>query len=121
MFDWVIPSEWEIHGAYIQNENKERLIDFRNSNVHVMSYSQPVHEKMTLDKLKLHLHYREDFPDVIPYRTSHSAHISRLNNNDRANYTLERRIGERLLNQELIIHALQCMTIILVIQLKLLY
>ncbi len=71
VFDWVIPSEWEIRNAYIQNESKERLIDFRNSNVHVMSYSQPVREKMKLDKLKLHLHYREDFPDAIPYRTSY--------------------------------------------------
>lgn len=71
VFDWVIPLEWEIRGAYIQNESKERLVDFRNSNVHVMSYSQPVQGKMTLDELRAHLHYRDDLPDAIPYRTSY--------------------------------------------------
>lgn len=71
VFDWIIPSEWEIRGAYIQNESKERLVDFRNSNVHVMSCSQPVQGKMTLDGLRPHLHYRDDLPDAIPYRTSY--------------------------------------------------
>ena len=71
VFDWIIPSEWEIREAYIQNESKERLVDFRNSNVHVMSCSQPVQGKMTLDGLRPHLHYREDLPDAIPYRTSY--------------------------------------------------
>ena len=71
VFDWIIPSEWEISGAYIQNGSQERLVDFRNSNVHVMGYSQPVQGKMTLDELKPHLHYRDDLPDAIPYRTSY--------------------------------------------------
>jgi len=71
VFDWIIPSEWEIRGAYIQNESKERLVDFRNSNVHVMSYSHPVQKKITLDGLRPHLHCRADLPDAIPYRTSY--------------------------------------------------
>ena len=71
VFDWVIPSEWEIRGAYIQNRRKELLIDFQESNMHVMSYSQPVRGKMTLEELKPHLYYREDLPDAIPYRTSY--------------------------------------------------
>ena len=71
VFDWIIPSEWKIRGAYIQNESKERLVDFQNSNVHVMSYSQPVRGQVTLEELKPHLYYLKDLPTAIPYRTSY--------------------------------------------------
>lgn len=71
VFDWVIPQEWVICGAYIQNRHGERLIDFKNNNLHVMSYSQPVCGEMTLDELRPHLHYREDLPVAIPYRTTY--------------------------------------------------
>jgi aminopeptidase-like protein len=71
VFDWTIPPEWEISDAYIQNKLGERLVDFHVSNVHVVSYSQPVQEKMTFGKLKSHLHYLKDLPEAIPYRTSY--------------------------------------------------
>jgi aminopeptidase-like protein len=71
VFDWVIPPEWEIRDAYIQNKLGERLVDFHVSNVHVVSYSQPVQERMTFEKLDSHLYYLKDLPEAIPYRTSY--------------------------------------------------
>lgn len=70
VFDWVIPPEWEIREGYIQ-KGGERLIDFNNNNIHVISYSQPVNEKLTFEELKPHLHYLKDLPDAIPYRTKY--------------------------------------------------
>ena len=71
VFDWTVPKEWNIRDAYIANSHGERVVDFRKCNLHVMSYSIPVHETMPLDKLKAHLFTLPDHPEWIPYRTSY--------------------------------------------------
>jgi aminopeptidase-like protein len=69
VFDWKVPKEWNITDAYVKNSKGERVIDFRESNLHVMSYSVPVHASMSIAELKEHLHTLPDHPDWIPYRT----------------------------------------------------
>lgn len=71
VYDWSIPKEWKIKEAWIKNSRGEKIIDFAVSNLHVISYSIPVHRKMTLEELKPHLHYHETLPHAIPYRTSY--------------------------------------------------
>lgn len=71
VFDWVIPKEWNITDAYIIDPNGEKIIDFKKSNLHVMSYSVPIKAKMTLDELKPHLYTIPEKSDVIPYRISY--------------------------------------------------
>ncbi len=71
VFDWTVPLEWTIRDAYIKNLRGERVVDFRRSNLHVVSYSQPVTRRFTLAELKAHLHSLPDRPDWIPYRTSY--------------------------------------------------
>ena len=73
VFDWTIPREWNIRDAYITNAAGERVVDFRNSNLHVISYSMPVHDRVSLETLKKHVFTLPDQPDVIPYRTSYYA------------------------------------------------
>src|SRR5229473_8310120 len=46
VFDWVIPREWNIRDAYIRNERGEKVLDFAQSNLHVMSYSVPVQQRI---------------------------------------------------------------------------
>lgn len=69
-FDWTIPKEWEIRDAWIKDPSGRKVVDFRASNLHVVGYSAPVHERLMLDELRPHLHSLPDRPDWIPYRNS---------------------------------------------------
>ncbi|MGA9778099.1 MAG: DUF4910 domain-containing protein [Verrucomicrobiia bacterium] len=71
VFDWVVPNEWNIQDAYIKNSRGDRVVDFRESNLHVVNYSVPVQKKMLLSELRPHLFTLPDAPDWIPYRTSY--------------------------------------------------
>lgn len=71
VFDWAVPKEWNIKDAYIKNSKGEKLVDFQKSNLHVLNYSLPIHEKVSLDELKAHSFSLPDKPDWIPYRTSY--------------------------------------------------
>ncbi len=69
-FDWVIPDEWTIRDAYIQDRSGQRVVDYDHSNLHVVSYSRPIHQKMRWSDLAHHVHSLPDQPDWIPYRAS---------------------------------------------------
>jgi aminopeptidase-like protein len=73
VFDWTIPREWNIRDAYIRNARGEKIIDFAQSNLHVVSYSVPVRKRVSLAELKKHIHTLPQQPDLIPYRTSYYA------------------------------------------------
>ncbi len=73
VLDWTIPREWNIRDAWIKNARGEKIVDFKQSNLHVMSYSVPVRQQMSLAELKKHIHTLPGQPDLIPYRTSYYA------------------------------------------------
>lgn len=71
VLDWSIPKEWNIHDAWIKDPYGKKVVDFKESNLHVVSYSIPVAKKISLVDLKKHIHTLEEYPDWIPYLTSY--------------------------------------------------
>ncbi|MFI9846115.1 DUF4910 domain-containing protein [Nonomuraea sp. NPDC051941] len=73
VLDWTIPREWNIRDASIKDAAGNKVVDFQDSNLHVVGYSVPVEATMSLEELRGHLHTLPEQPDLIPYRTSYYA------------------------------------------------
>lgn len=71
VFDWEVPREWNVRAAHVTGPDGRRVVDFADHNLHLVSYSVPVHATMSLDELRPHLHSLPDLPDRIPHRTSY--------------------------------------------------
>ena len=48
VFDWTIPKEWNINDAYIIDPHGKKIVDFKKSNLHVLNYSIPINQKISL-------------------------------------------------------------------------
>ena len=71
VFDWVIPKEWCINSAYIEDENGEKIISVKDNNLHVVGYSMPVDKWVELEELKEVVFTQPEQKSVIPYVTSY--------------------------------------------------
>lgn len=70
-FDWTVPDEWNIKEGYIIGPDGQKIIDFKNNNLHVISYSEPIDIQLSLSELKKNIYTDPDLPEAIPYRTSY--------------------------------------------------
>jgi len=72
VFDWTVPNEWNVRQAHVTDARTgRRVVDFADHALHLVGYSTPVRQRMTLADLRPHLHTLPEQPDRIPYRTSY--------------------------------------------------
>ncbi len=71
VYDWVVPDEWNIRGGYLETKSGERVVDFADSNLHVVNYSTPIDKELSFAELEPHLHTLPDLPEAVPYRTTY--------------------------------------------------
>ena len=70
-FDWKIPPEWNVKQAFIENTKKQKVINFKDNNLHLVGYSKKIRKKLNFNELKKKLYYLKEFPSYIPYITSY--------------------------------------------------
>ncbi|MCR5276679.1 MAG: DUF4910 domain-containing protein [Bacteroidales bacterium] len=71
VFDWTVPKEWNIRGGGIYRLSGEKVIDFKDSNLHILGYSLPIDRIVSREELLEHVYTQPDQPDWIPYVTSY--------------------------------------------------
>ena len=71
VFDWQIPQEWNISKAYVLDKYNKKIIDFKNSNLHVVNYSAPIDLSLKRNDLLKKIYSLPRLPDAIPYVTSY--------------------------------------------------
>ncbi len=46
VWTWKVPERYVVHEAYLETENGERVVDFKDSPLHIISYSLPVDQSL---------------------------------------------------------------------------
>ena len=71
VFDWIVPDEWNVKKAFVEDKFGKKIIDIKNNNLHLISYATPIKKKVTKKELLKNLHSLKNKPNAIPYITSY--------------------------------------------------
>lgn len=64
---WRIPEKWTCQQAYLETLDGQRLLDYADHPLHVVSYSLPFEGVVSRQELLNHLHVHPRLPDAIPF------------------------------------------------------
>lgn len=64
---WLVPEKWSVKEAYVEDLDGNRILDFKNHPLHVMSYSLAIDKIVTREELMSHLHTKPERPEAIPF------------------------------------------------------
>ena len=67
VWTWTVPEKWTCREAYLETLAGERLLDYADHPLHVVSYSLPFEGEVSREELLEHLHAHPRLPDAIPF------------------------------------------------------
>ena len=67
VWTWRVPERFVVHEAYLAEVDGDRILDFANNPLHIVSYSLPIDTILTWGELEPHLHYNLERPWAIPW------------------------------------------------------
>lgn len=67
VWTWRVPERYVVHEAYLEIEGGERVVDFADNPLHLVSYSEPIDQVLTWEQLEPHLHVNPERPHAIPW------------------------------------------------------
>jgi aminopeptidase-like protein len=67
VWTWKVPERYVVHEAWLAIEGGERVLDFENNPLHIVSYSLPVDRVLSFAELQPHLYFNEKRPHAIPW------------------------------------------------------
>jgi len=67
VWTWIIPEAWECQEAWLETIDGQRLLDYKDNPLHVVSYSLPHEGMINREELFSHLHTHPTLPDAIPF------------------------------------------------------
>jgi aminopeptidase-like protein/aminoglycoside N3'-acetyltransferase len=68
VWTWYVPERYNVRDAYLETEDGDRLVDFHDNPLHLVSYSLPVDALLSWKELEPHLYFNEKRPHAIPWK-----------------------------------------------------
>ena len=67
VWTWQVPERYIVHEAYLEMEDGQRIVDFAENSLSIVSYSLPIDKVLSWDELEPHLYFNEKLPHTIPW------------------------------------------------------
>ena len=64
---WVVPRKWSVDHGYVETVDGERILDFADHPLHLISYSASFEGRVSRDELSEHLHTHPTLRAAIPW------------------------------------------------------
>ncbi len=68
VWTWYVPERYAVREAYLETEDGQRIVDFKDNPLHIVSYSLPTDQTLTWEELEPHLYYNEKHPHAVPWK-----------------------------------------------------
>ncbi|MEI6290743.1 MAG: DUF4910 domain-containing protein [Chloroflexota bacterium] len=68
VWTWYVPERYIVHEAYLETETGEKIVNFKDNNLHLVSYSLPQDKLLSWAELEPHLYFSDKIPHAIPWK-----------------------------------------------------
>ncbi len=68
VWTWYVPERYVVHEAYLETEDGQRIVDFKDNPLHIVSYSMPMDRMLSWDELQPHLYFSEKYSNAVPWQ-----------------------------------------------------